>query len=520
MNFKKISIISLISIFILSYNSTFALPIKGKLVGSNPQNLKVIGVNKNTQTVIATVNSLGKFTIPKPKKGMTLHLVNTSGTYYGPIVAAKGAKAYAALNGEGGKLKAILKSTFGAVNYTKHAAIYTKGGAVSYNSTTGPKGAGKFGFVTTESVANNGISIKVAQEGVDTDKDGIPDVLDIDDDGDLRLDVVDEVAHVNPPLAGESYSTLRLDLVDSLNVNSGGLSDSLIDSLISEHLILKINLRDNSSGKTISAANVDCGELSYCNGSTGTATLRMSPGPLSEGDPWINYDTDSDGLPNLYLEDESISTIPATIGVKPRATRSQIRTGDSLFIKATFESGPPQTIPVLVPFIFNTGPALKSIDSGGGTTTITYPLSLGDTGTQVSTPFVLSSSSVTMVFWRPQRSAIEGAETSGTYYDMGGLSYGVSLAVGSSVYNCNSDEYSGLSSTLSVRDDANGTKILRDSALDVEADTDKTLQYTIDIGACLSRQGVSTSGTDVLLALEAATDKNDSTSQFIYMQLP
>lgn len=493
---------------------------KGRLVTASPENYKVVAVNKNGSATVASVAASGKFSI-KVKRGATLHLVDSSGRYKGPIVSAKGSKAHATLTGKGGSLgNFTVKTGFANGKYTPNTApFFAARPKIAFNATTGPRGANKFGFVqvSTTQLREQVVHAEVEDplEGQDSDSDGLPDILDIDDDGDLTLDIVDEIPHVESEFQGETTSTLRLDLIDSLNVNAGSISDTLIDQLISDHLILSLGVRNNGS-KTISSVNVDCQGLTYCDAANGTATIRMDNGPLPEDSLWRTYDPDSDGLPNLQIVQD---IIPATIRVKPHASRAQLRTGDTILMSLSTSDNTTSSVPAVIPFVFLTGPALKEFSNNGATTTISYPVSEGASGT-AGNAFILGSGSVTLTFWKPQRKNIEGAEPEG-YYDMGGLSYGVSLSVGSGVYTCNADEYSNLSSTLTKRTEAVlGTSALRDSSLDTVASSSSTLSYTIDMATCLSRQGVATSGAIVTVALEAVTDAQDSTSQFLYFRLP
>lgn len=522
MDLRQCFLPSVLVVIVYSFlsSASFAATGKGKLVTASPQTYKVVAVNKNGSATVASIAASGRFSV-KIKKGTTLHLVDSSGRYQGPVVSAKGTKAYASLTGKSGNLGSFaLKTGFANGKYNKKSSpFFAAKPKISYNTSTGPRGANKFGFVqvSTSQFDARGASILATDpsEGQDLDKDGLPDLLDIDDDGDLILDIVDQVPHADSEFQGETTSTLRLDLVDSLNVNAGSISDSLIDQLISDHLILSIGVRNNGS-KTISSVNVNCQGLTYCDAATGTATIRMDNGPLPEDTLWRTYDPDSDGLPNLQIVED---IIPATIRVRPHATRAQLRTGDTILMSLTTSDNAATSVPAIIPFVFLTGPALKEFTDNGTPTTISYPVSPESSGTE-GNAFSLTSGSVSLTFWKPQRKNIEGAETEG-YYDMGGLSYGVSLAVGSSVYTCNADEYSNLSSTLTKRTEAVlGTSALRDSALDTPASASNTLSYTIDMATCLSRQGVSTSGAIVTMALEAVSDAQDSTSQFIYFRLP
>lgn len=428
------------TLFIVSSGNSVAATLKGRLVVSSPQNYKVVAINKNGSSKLASVASSGKFAIAT-KKGTTLQLVDSAGRYKGPIVLGKGSRALPTLSGRSGDAgKVKVRTGFAsAVNNSRVRKLFEPRPSVSFNTARGPRGANKFGFVR---VASSALAARASaiQIGQDSDLDGVPDLLDIDDDGDLKLDIVDEVQHSDSAFESEMYSTLRLDLVDSLNVNAAGISDTLIDEFVKEHLIVQINLRNNGT-KTVSAVDVNCQGLSYCAQDTGTATIRMDNGPLAEDAFWSGYDPDSDGLPNLQLKETG--PVTANIGIRPHAAPSELRTGDLLLLNVKTSDNATQTVPTIVPFVFNTGPALKEYTSGDSTVAVTYPVTAGSAGTSGLAPFVLPNGTVRLTFWKPQRKNIEGAEPGG-YYDLGGLRYGASLSVGSSVYTCNADEFGAL----------------------------------------------------------------------------
>lgn len=518
---KLKSCILLITIFIYfgAFDSTYGASLKGKLISSNQDidSYRILAIGKKSDSAIYNVATNGKFSV-KAKKGRTLHLVSSDGRYFGPIGAAKGSKFIARLSGKGGNLgKVSLKSNFATVKYNKKSKRYFSGGKVAFNSSTGPSGAGKFGLVQlqTSSTSNTSkASTKASSDadlGDDTDKDGLPDILDIDDDGDLILDITDTVAHKDAKFDSEIFSTLRLEINDSLNVNISSATEDDIDQLISDNLILQLLLRNNTNS-SVSAVNVDCQSLSYCSGSTGTATIRMDNGPVAEGELWRSYDPDSDGLPNL-----DVSSTPATIGIKPHATRSEVRTGDTILFKLTTSAGA-QTVPAILPFIFASTPALKEYTNGVTTTAISYPVSETGLGTATN-PIVVSNQQIGLTFWKPQRSNIDGAEDPG-FIDIGKLYYGVYLSVegSSDVYTCLSSEYSSLSSTLEVLDNPSGAEVLQDTAVDAPASSSNTLSYTLDFVSCLSRQGVTIIGTKFHVDLVATSASQDQTSQGLYFR--
>ncbi|MCO6431573.1 MAG: hypothetical protein J5J00_11990 [Deltaproteobacteria bacterium] len=519
----KTTFISLATIAIVATPAQ-AARVKGKVTGDSPQNYKVVAVNKNASSTVAAVKANGSFSV-NAKKNATLHLVSTSGKYVGPIGAAKGSKFYANLSGEKGNIgKVTLGNGFATTKYNGKTRKYYARKKVSFDSSTGPLGAGKFGLVLNpvgaDALAKRAKKVGVRAEddelGEDLDSDGIPDLLDIDDDGDLELDIVDEVQHAQTDFNAEIASTLRLELSNSLNINVGSPTDSQVDSLIQSNLFLLMLLQNNSNGATVSSVNVDCGSLSYCS-SSGTAIIQMDNPPITNGSVWSDYDPEGDGFPNLFVTEGRMPEI----NIKPQATRSQIGTGDTIFFRINTSNGN-QILPAVLPFVFSTAPALKEYSSGGSNpVTISYPVdaSLGS-GTS-GNPIVLGAQQVTLTFWKPQRSAIDGAETPG-YIDMGGLNYGVYLSPqgSTSVLTCELSDYSNLSSTLQTLSAVNGAQAMVDTAADVTASASNTLTFTLDIGACLTRQGVSTTGTTVMMDLVATSQAQDQTSQSIHFKLP
>ncbi len=507
--------------------------VKGKISGDNPSQYQVVVVGRDTRSTIASVGASGKFSV-NTKNGGTLHLVNKSGRYFGPIVASKGARAYASLSGKAGSLGRVsVKNGFATVPYGKSANIFRKSAALPFDRTTGPRGAGKFGLVAVPASAKapdrssaDRMRPAALTAGTDSDRDGLPDVLDIDDDGDLILDISDDdTSATTADYGAETFSTLRLDLADSLNVNAGTFDTTQLETLVRENLFLLFGVRNNVAGSTITSANIDCLSLPYCVAGTGTAEVAEfnRQAVLPHQSPWISYDPDGDGLPNIYVEDGTAS-FGTNINVKPKASLSELRPGDTVYFKLQTSEGK-YTIPAVLPFFFSTTPALASWSSGAQSGTITYPVSAGSPGTTVGNPLVLGSTSVTFTYWKPQRQAIQGAEEDG-YIDIGRLKYGVYLSPSDSTnppITCQRGDVSIPSSTLEVttlNDEVNTIKLVQDTALDATADPAATLSFTLAIGDCLARNAESISGRVVSIDLTATAESQDQSSQSFYVQLP
>ena len=150
--------------------------------------------------------------------------------------------------------------------------------------------------------------------GSDPDGDGIVNAYDADDDGDLVLDNED------PDNSGEHggvFSTLFVTLNNSLNANVGTVTRSAIDASVHDNMnvIFFFDQRE-LEGRTIQSANVDCHTLPYCapHVGTGESTGVSESSPALPRGPWVNYDPDGDGFPNL----EPI-TRPFAVEVRGRA---------------------------------------------------------------------------------------------------------------------------------------------------------------------------------------------------------
>lgn len=500
-----------------------AAPVKGKVKGTNPSQYSILAIKKNGQSAVKPLSNNGNFSL-NVSKGMTLHLVDSNSRYFGPIVASKGSKGYASLSGKKGSLGNItVKASFATVPYGKVQNLMNKKPVVNFSKTTGTSGAGKFGLVSLTSQAVGASSVVHAAEsdafpGEDTDFDGLPNVLDIDDDGDLVLDVSDADTGSTPEYRADLTSTLRTTLPTTVNKNIPGTTDSTIDSALSDGMILGFNFRSNSTTNQLTAVNVDCGSLSYCAEGTTSATIRSDNLSQLENTPWTAYDPDNDGLPNLEIN----STTYAYVGVKPHANRSSIKPGDVLNFIATGSTSS-VTIPVMIPFYFSTGPALVQYSAGNVSGSISYPVTDGGVGTTVGNPIVLGSGAMTMTFFKPQRPPVEGAET--TDVDNGNLFYGLYLSPSGSTGSpllCKPSEYSDASSGLEKNSNSDTETInaLFDTSADAAASSEHTISFTIDLATCLSRQGVSTSGATVYIDLNATTRSGDQTSQSFYVRLP
>jgi len=485
-------------------------------------------------TVIAVAES-GKVTLDQagrrefglrpPARTVTLHLRARDGTYAGPIVVAKRKKGKRAIVGvkAGANLRRVkVKPARGFAKIARKLPkrqIDRKREAKAKKGV--PVGAGNFGRVRSR--------VPRKPPPGDLDRDGIPDPLDVDDDGDLILDAIDRSPAGRMPArpAQETPSEFGVHpilplLFESSASSNAGSTDQAIEAALPTLGRLGIDLVGEST-------ELDCGGapdpndperwiggLGYCTrGGTGSAYAHsldldepsgsnVFGGPPFPGSPGGPFDPDADGFGSLGAN----GLIQLHHGARPREPGldpdlSQIGSGDVLVQRVgEGECGSASTtcFTSTVPFVFATAPALVSVgDSPGESTVVPYPVPAP------AEPFPVSDSpddadsdvEVTLRFWRPQRRPIAGEPghgQPGTWIDLGGLTYlatvldppGESTTVGG---NCPDAAY-----TIPPEEDelvagppppSTTEGRLIDQAPDRPADPGNTFTYTLNLTQCL-----------------------------------
>jgi len=260
------------------------------------------------------------------------------------------------------------------------------------------------------------------------------------------------------------------------------------------------------------------GGLSYCRkGGTG----RAFPGVITDSPPrsWpISFPDSADTNGNGFGEPAQL-TGPARRCNAPcvdallshGATAEQIGTGDVLNWRVT-KNGVETQFPTTLPDVFATVPALVSYrDGAGNSATVSYPVQppfvgspqdyFGDSqgpyqGFPVAPcsagappPCVEGDVVVTLEFWRPQRSAIPGAEE-GDWIDIGGLVYtpGVALTNLAALPQCRASELSttdpNLTPTTANIGGLSSAAGFRDAAGDRRADPGNTVSFSVNLTKC------------------------------------
>jgi hypothetical protein len=507
--------------------ASLAKPIKGKL--SEPGYTVMALAGDGRMSSAGTGG--GDFRLRPVAKTVTLHLRAPDGTYAGPVVVGGGGKRAIVGVKSGASLGRVnVKEGYGEVarklpkrSLDKSHTARARGGA--------PLGAGVFGRVRSSTP-------RKSPPG-DPDLDGVPNPLDIDDDGDLVLDDFDRSRRPRSgrsPLSAQNLSvefgyemTLGGTLVQTRNANAPGVTDDEIDTFLANHgnILVAAGIQKGAGDFIRSTAELDCGRpqsrtdptlggLVYCTtGGTGRI-MPTTPGPLPPRDTWPRFpdafDDDGDGFGTLGRGSELISH---------GASSTQIGTGDTLiaYVKG---GGIEEEVSTVLQYAPATLQALVSYDDGRGTMPVQYPVPGPDQsgvcpgcdvwpGSQRNPFQVVARPNgdviVTVTLWRPQRRPIgEGRNRESClddpdpceWVDIGGLQHIVGVGgdfPGAGGNTCPEAAYSAPGPNLEIvaapppdpedEDAVAGDGWILDKAKDARADPANTFTYTVNLSECL-----------------------------------
>ena len=439
----------------------------------------------------------GKFSLKAPGDTVTLHLRARGGKYAGPVVVGKRRGGRRAIVGvlAGAKLGRIsVRKGFARARPPRKWRDARRYARAKRGI---PIGARRFGHVKS----------RKAHGGVpgDRDLDGIPNPLDIDDDGDRVLDNLDHSRRAGASQFHASGAfllgpTFMGDLPQTANANAPGLSDAQVEAALPTFGVLGIEILPGDSaeldcGTPQSRTDPTLGGLVYCS-SGGTGRVIDYRQPESSWPPFPECcDTDSDGFGTLPPN----PTLPPPdrgMFLHHGASSTQIGTGDVL-IQRVMTSGTETEFLATLQYVFATTPALVSYDDGGGNSaTLAYPVAQNGPGTRQN-PFPVAAGPngdvvVTLTFWRPQRRPIP-PET-GDWIDIGGLNYRASLAdIDPGEFTCEQNAYSTSDPNLTPTDPTTepGGGGFRDLSGNQSASPNNTFSYQLNLTECLSSKGFS-----------------------------
>jgi hypothetical protein len=487
--------------------------ISGKL--SRP-GYTVIALASNRNAVSARPRR-GRFWLAPPAAQVTLHLRSARGRYSGPVVVAHARKGRRAILGlRGGARLGRIKVGRGFARVVKRLPkrwVDARRYASARNGV--PIGARVFGRVRAR--------LPRAPVPGDRDLDGIPDSLDIDDDGDLVLDGLDR-SSAGPARGGlaaqapdeilDLASHLELPLERTVNANAAPSESPLtrgqIDAALASAGRLLVEVVPGAS------AELDCGGsnqqppraegLIYCRAG-GTGSI-FRPGLPAAPFPGC-CDLDGDGFGTM-AGDAPPGGSTRTMFLAHGATSAGIATGDVLVEHITRAGDERQCPPApstsnancgslaaTLQFVFATVPALASYDDGSGPVTVSYPVAapvqggpLGGPGTQGNGLPVRGAGPsgdgdvvLTLTFWRPQRTPIAGEacllnDPPCAWIDIGGLPFTTIV-----------QHLGPLPGGTTVQKPCPQT--FTDPAPDRPADRSNTFTFTINLTQCLTALGAT-----------------------------
>jgi hypothetical protein len=510
-------------------------PITGKL--SRP-GYTVIALAENGRARVVRA-SQGRFSLRPPAKRVTLHLRAPKGTYAGPLVVGRKKKGKVAIVGvKAGARLGRVKVRGGYARLSKRLRKRWVDSTRTARARRGvPIGARVFGHVRSK--------LPRRLLPADPDLDGIPDRLDIDDDGDLILDYADRSSaartadHVpgHPPAPTFGVmSFLELVLGQTANANPRhstdptrpAFEDADIDQALKRFGALAFGLEGGHTPgpgfPSPERSELDCAgdpdanppvpALVYCTrGGTGSAfdpRVGFVPGapPTTvpfPGDPGAPFDHDGDGF----------GTFPPGMGFGPHlfhgATSFEIKTGDVLVQRGNDVNGvETDSFTTTLQYVFATVPALASYDDDGlggkPPTSLAYPYPPGFAHDLLVAPRpsgdpFAGDVVVTLTFWRPQRRRIANDPVlqpgdSPTWTDIGGLYYGAGTAglvgpCGQRAFLPEDDpSLTDLPPPLPGSQGAvAGGGGFADVALDRPANPNNKLTYTLNLTECLRSGG-------------------------------
>jgi hypothetical protein len=414
----------------------------------------------------------------------TLQFVDASGKYLGPAVlkVVKKGKTFTSILG----LKSIKKGTLNVGKLTaqkgwykaKKASAAGTAGVRAADKTGRPKGAGTAGRVKLSAGKLSAFSSvsKLAvdkcpdgspkdvkmngnEPGMDLDCDGLPNVIDVDDNGNGSLDIVDQASNDSGDKANytgslSTYSGISAGMSAKLNIHAtdaatltkqiktalGPGARSLLQGSFSIAIFLQESTISGAADVTPDAVYIDCPGIKWCDATTGTALIQGNMElykfrDLIDDKPWRSFpSTDfssGSAVPSATAKSNGMYRFGNGQDTKWAAffspnyegddVLSVVRANDVVLIRST-KGGVESTLPVSISPFFVTTPYLASVKATGADALNTAENIAGGY-TAVGT-----DGKMTLSFYRPQRMLLEGEtgeSANANFKSQHGLNYGI-----------------------------------------------------------------------------------------------
>lgn len=517
-------------------------------LGADRAGYQLLLVTPEGSAQASTVAADGTFRLSpsRPTRGATLVVLNQAGQLVGPIVlGVDQTGAHTRLSGRAAKLGPL---TWHADYAVAEAAPESYTDFVVRTAHGRPVGAGNHGLAPAATalpeaqpglveaqpgaVTPGAVTRGLVTPGGDADRDGLINLFDLDDDGDLIPDSRDSDPAVGPRMwTTVTFAPDRAVNAHTSDVTADQLTATLPASGLSVHTVM--DSADLPGADPLAAGFVTCPAESWCAGSDALITPPENAGQfpaLAWADyPGTTWTTAPDGsvtsastaiaAPGWALH----STITKTTGPdgqvsaaaprwsadllpQPRSITGLPASGQVLLLNYRELGGTLAAVPLLLDEVLLTAPLLNEVSLG----TIS-----GDTLTS-------ENGLIAATFWRPQAARADlapGDLQPGDLAlgDLGGLTYTVTLSDGQFQQTCPANRWSALTGLVSV-----DARLVDATGGQLPTATSNPLGFALDVAGCVAdSQGALSldGGQSLTLTLTAATGPGQASATAVSYRL-
>ncbi|MFN7471832.1 MAG: hypothetical protein ACK5S9_09310 [Roseiflexaceae bacterium] len=394
--------------------------------------------------------------------GITFHLIDKDGDYFGPVILSWASATRTASTKVSSTLNALTPAqatlNLGAITvktkskgqgYAYTATKYALAATSAVSAVTGvPKGIGTYGKAASARTEDRAAATAADfLDGADADLDGIINAFDVSDDGDTIPDYADTSGMLTPPSAGvlcESAASFTLfsnfkatqpDFSGTVNAYAQGTAFEASNTTTATALTKTLSFTIQRIG-TVCSSTVIKTEFKGVNVPYAPSSYVELPPRDLEGQWKVG---NSDGTADTGKDGGTINLNSVT-GLLPYVftctSTCEISGQDTFMQRVTTANGKQYEFVTTPTFVFISHPMIVAVGTSADTTasacdpatysTNTYAGSDTRYGSQSSRVSIAASADQTLCvkIFRPQRLAIEGeAVTPVAYYDIGKLQY-------------------------------------------------------------------------------------------------